>query len=266
MREIAENFLCSATASAEKNTGILMVGLYEGACDNFLNQRAECLAIVPKGSPPKEVADVYYKSPQYLRSVLLKHVVFTLAVSSGYFEWLLLSDVDVVVLEPSFKFIDEKHGGFVGDFVFMRGNPDTTGPSQPNSGFYYVRSTPRSREIMWNSLDNLFRGRTYDGGDQGAITTALADAHVELKYLPSSLYPNGAILVRHPYSLDPSPRALHLNYIKTLSEKVRCMKAAGCWSLRSDGTCAATCSAQQIRHFHCNLEGAFFLQVGADAF
>jgi hypothetical protein len=264
MREMAENFLCSAAASKEPSTGILMVGLYEGACQNFHTHGAESLAIVPKGTPTgNSTKDVVYKSQKYLHSVLVKHVVFTLAVSSAYFEWLLLSDVDVMLLAPSFAYVDQQ--GMVGDFAFMRGNAAPDSVSKLNSGFYYVRSTPQSRQIMWKSLDNLFNGQTYDGGDQGALTKAITDAGVVPNYLPSSLYPNGAILVRHPQSLAPAPRAFHLNYIKTMSEKIRCMKEAHCWSLKPDGTCSAECSAQQVRSFRCHLEGAFFLEESDDA-
>jgi hypothetical protein len=259
MREIAENWLCSAAASKERNTGILMVGLYAGACQNFPTT-ADCLAIEPKGAPAA-TQDVVYQSKKYIHSTIVKHAVFTLAVSSGYFDWVLLSDVDVVLLAPSFSYVDQMVGGPTGDFIFMRGNPETTGISIPNSGFYYVRSTPKSRQIMWASLDNIFKGRTYDGGDQGAITQALEDFHVAPAYLPSSLYPNGAILVKHPESLDPAPRAFHLNYIKKLSEKIRCMKAAHCWSRNADGTCSATCSAQQAHGLQCKLEGALLLQA-----
>jgi len=261
MREIAENWLCSAAASKERNTGILMVGLYAGACQNFPTT-ADCLAIEPKGAPAA-TQDVVYQSKKYIHSTIVKHAVFTLAVSSGYFDWVLLSDVDVVLLAPSFSYVDQMVGGPTGDFIFMRGNPETTGISIPNSGFYYVRSTPKSRQIMWASLDNIFKGRTYDGGDQGAITQALEDFHVAPAYLPSSLYPNGAILVKHPESLDPAPRAFHLNYIKKLSEKIRCMKAAHCWSRNADGTCSATCSAQQAHGLQCKLEGALLLQASA---
>jgi hypothetical protein len=254
MRGMAENFLCSAAAAQGRNAGILMVGLYEGACEDFPSHGAECVAIAPKGIPANSIMDVVYKSEKYLHSVLMKQIVFSLAVSSRDFEWLLLSDVDVAFLEPPFAYIDDE--GLRGDFAFMRGDAELSSTSMLNSGFYYVRPTRGSREIMWKALDNVFRGRTYDGTDQGALAQAIEDAGVTPTYLPSSLYPNGAILVRHPESLAPAPRAFHLNYVKTMSEKIRCMKSAHCWSVKSDGTCLATCSPQQIRNFDCSLEGA----------
>merc|ERR1719379_1712105 len=167
--------------------------------------------------------DVVFNSKKYLHSVLMKHLVFTLAVSSQYFDWLLLSDVDVMLLAPSFEYIDEKGSDLQGDFVFMRGDEaQPTSTSFLNSGFYYVRPTQRSREIMWKTFDNTIAGQTYDGGDQGALDQAMKDFGIlHLDYLPVSLYPNGVILVKYPESVAPAPKAFHLNYIKKLSEKIR---------------------------------------------
>ena len=86
LREMAQNFLCSAQTSAESGTGTLLVGFDEAACEEVrYDSVTECVVMLPKGeSAPGSFVE--YQSKRYLHSVLAKHVVFTAAVAEGSFD------------------------------------------------------------------------------------------------------------------------------------------------------------------------------------
>eukprot|EP00040_Diaphanoeca_grandis_P015082 m.76821 g.76821 ORF g.76821 m.76821 type:complete len:467 (+) comp24937_c0_seq1:149-1549(+) len=258
MLEITQNLLCSITALSSNARPYLQVIAFSTPCEDLGNSldglpRAMCTRIDTADIAPRKTnGEVEYADERYAFMVRRKLVLFGLVLDLARIigvDWVLFSDADVVVKKDPFQYLRERVNGVSTpkltaptniSFYFMTN--DRLGPrcdrlvptkkSLVNSGFFFTRTDEIGTLVMREALDVLEKGKSYDGGDQGAIQTSLnSQSVVRHEMLPCKLFPNGNVYFGHAASSPNATYAIHANWVVKLQDKVKCLRASGHWYL-----------------------------------
>ena len=173
-------------------------------------------------------APVIYKSRAYL-SFFAWRIKETRRIveSATEGERILFVDVDVVLrADPSPALAALDGEAFA---VFAR---DRCRGNWLNGGFFAVRAGNASRAFMQQAEILLRRGKTYDGGDQGAYQNLVH----RVTLLSCSMVAPGSEIA---HRAEVGQTAFHFNWISNSSVKRECMEGAGWWIERGGG-CASS--------------------------
>jgi len=161
----------------------------------------------------------------------------------------LWSDLDIFFLKNPFDYFNLKKEEF--DIYIQSNAPPTevedNGYRRINSGFYFVKASNRTRKAFQQIVahaesSNLSEQPSFytilcgDNGEFRDSKSSCYNGYVSTKFLPRTLFPNGAMIWNSTISLDKSI-IVHTNWISGLYNKLHKMLQYNWWVLSNEGKC-----------------------------
>eukprot|EP01068_Selenidium_serpulae_P019242 Selendium_serpulae@DN6516_c2_g4_i7.p1 len=212
----------------ESDVDVIAVAYSEGLCD-LIPPHKNFVCKYESDLKDDTSNDTTYVSTEYLKRIHRKldsTVEFIRNASLG--DVILFTDVDVVFTANPFNYQLPRANQV--DLWFSNAEVTTKphGIDVVNSGYYYVRVTPETKSFFKLALKELMAGRTYEGGDQGAMQSALKKTRIEHEMLPLDIVLNGFCFF-NALQKTTNAVAIHVNYLVYMSKKVECLKYFGMW-------------------------------------
>lgn len=213
---------------------VQIVGLSPGVCNSFSDKPMVKCHYSNSLAEDKTNITVF-RSEQYQGHVARKLTAFSNVIDrSSDGSIILLSDVDVVFVSDPFEFQLPKNTDVAfSQNQFHCGQPRTRdGPHQVthldiNSGIIFVRVSPQTKQLFHSAIEELEKGNTYDGTDQGALTSALRVTNTTFAYLPITKFANGfQFFVKHCHE---NIVAVHTTFMTNSRVKKHCLSSSGLW-------------------------------------
>jgi len=250
MTDLILNFACSAKRAQHNIENLVLFPTDDEAVAVAKSLDVAHYRHASFGKFPTEEAGSYGDNT-FVAMMWIKVLCVYLPVNLGYH--VLFQDADVVWLrDPISEFFmkPEESGDF--DVYFQDDGSRSTrfSPYFSNSGFYFLRHTPRTRYFMTMLLmqgDAIIEWRSH----QSALVQVLADASskfgLKVKTLSYADFPSGKDYHhRKPYMEswlkgNENPYAFHMCWTQNKVDKVKYLKQLGGWFLHR------TCSEDTIR-------------------
>ena len=250
MTDMILNFVCSARRAGHSIDHLVLFPTDDEAVDVAKSLGIAYFRHKSFGDFPKEEA-ASYGDNTFVAMMWIKVLCVYLPVNMGYS--VLFQDADVVWFkDPITEYFmkPELSGDF--DVYFQDDGSRSTrfSPYFSNSGFYFLRQTPRTRYFMTQLLyggDQILEWRSH----QSALVQVLVDASsrigLKVKTLSYSDFPSGKDYHhRKPYMQqwlkgEQDPYAFHMCWTQNKVDKVKYLKQLGGWFMER------TCSEETIR-------------------
>tara|TARA_A100001015_G_scaffold28367_2_gene31516 strand:+ start:1786 stop:6273 length:4488 start_codon:yes stop_codon:yes gene_type:complete len=209
-------------APYSESISVHIIGLSEGICHHFEGENVVCTYAQ---TTEQDYADneVVYRSPGYNKNVkrkLLEYSNFLEDMRIG--TTVLFSDVDVVYLSNPFDAITTNL-----NLGFSGGSQGKKCHVLLNTGVFFVVKTESNNTMFRRAIQNLESGKSYDGGDQGAIQAAVNELRLEFVRLPCDTFVNGNGLFT--IKTSKTPVSIHMNWITKSGTKKKCFEACRLW-------------------------------------
>ena len=160
-----------------------------------------------------------------------------LLLSKGYD--VVFTDGDVVFLRDPLPVVQAQIEAHKVDAIFMCDSETVEMEPRINSGFYWMRSTPKTVELYdpqrVASIYNLQKDvGTRIIGDQNYIKSNIVRDRIPYAILPLPLFANGAYWMSNADDVEAQAYLVHFTHIKGHDKRAR-MQARGLWWLADGG-------------------------------
>ena len=212
-----------------------IVGLSPNVCRSFPLSRG---SLEVNCSYATDVArdlspEVTYKSAEYLANVAKKLEAYIRAADNAADgSMILFTDVDVVFLSDPLQFQRKKNC----ELWFSSDRPGDecfSNKHQICSGIFVLRASPATRNLLHVALEELGKSNSYDGGDQGAIQSALQKTGMSYEVLGCDHFANGNVAFgfsEQQHRLrNLKPAAIHANFMFDSFTKRDCLRVSDLW-------------------------------------
>lgn len=237
--ELLVNFVCAARS---RNLDISSLLVF--ATDMETKELAESLELTvffdePNfGNMPKQAAKQY--GDRFFTSMMLAKVYCVHMVSKLHYN-VLFSDVDIVWYKNPISYFESNHEDFEMLFQDDGAHSVRYAPYSANSGFYYVRNTPRTEYFFHSLLLKLDLILRTDSHQQALI--AMMNEHVTLFGLKVKVFsrdteefPGGyhyhqrtGKYMKQLFAKEVDPYIFHMSWTKNKDDKLLFLKQMGEW-------------------------------------
>ena len=221
MLEMTKNW-CHYLSPYSDSISVHIIGLSKNICQYFRGKDVVCTDA--EITEDDNTEDVTYKTPGYLQNVkrkLYEYSRFLESVPMG--TTVLFSDVDVVFLSNPFDVMNTEKF----KLGFSGGSQGENCHAELNTGVFFVVKTDKESTLFERAIQNLNIGKSYDGGDQGAIQAAVNELNLKYFRLPCDTFVNGNGLFT--IKTLKTPVSIHMNWIVQSSVKKKCFEACRLW-------------------------------------
>lgn len=254
------NFLCSLKAAHAHNNHHSSVSL-ERDLDRILVLAAQesivpalrAMGITRVLTAPSLAMDrkaaAFYGDATFAQAMWLKAAAVYLLASSGYS--FLFQDVDLVWLQPALALLTrlQKQADKEDLDLLLQDDGARTPRFTPlyvNSGFYYVRPTPRAvftlRRVV-TAIGELAVTHSHQSVLTRYIAESLDLRGLSFAVLPMKELPSGYLYHHEPEfmsamneSMSTQPAAFHMCWTESREQKILFFKALGLWFLSADNS------------------------------